>query len=90
MSGYLSQQYAASLGGLGTPRLLPHCLGYILERPIPGSMHRDAMGCYPLFCCETWTGVAADLESLVGELVSVSLVADPFGDYDVDDLRGRI
>ena len=88
MSGYLSQQYAASLGTLGTSRLLPGCLGYILERPIPGSMHRDAMGCYPLFCCESWTGVAADLQSLAGELVSVCLVADPFGNYGIDDLRG--
>lgn len=40
------------------------------------------MGCYPLFACRDWSGLPADLKELEGELVSVALVADPFGSYD--------
>jgi len=41
------------------------------------------MGCYPLFSCEDWTGLEADLAELTEcDLVSLSLVTDPFGVYD--------
>ena len=55
--------------------------GWILERPIVGSPYRDAMGCYPIFVCTDWSQLEADLEQL-GGLVCLSLVTDPFGDYD--------
>ena len=45
------------------------------------------MGCYPLFCCADWSRLAEDLEELEGELVSLSIVADPFGDHRSHDLR---
>jgi lipid II:glycine glycyltransferase (peptidoglycan interpeptide bridge formation enzyme) len=45
------------------------------------------MGCYPLFTCRDWSLLAADLEKLRGDLVSLSLVADPFGDYEVTQLQ---
>jgi hypothetical protein len=46
------------------------------------------MGCYPLFTCDKWSELAADLDDLRGELVSLALVADPFGDHDLSMLEG--
>ncbi len=40
------------------------------------------MGCYPLFSCLDWSGLKADVDELAADLISVSLVTDPFGDYD--------
>lgn len=86
-AGYLHHDYACSLQEFGTPRELPLCGGWVLERPIPGFPYRDAMGCYPLFNCQDWSQLHSDLRSLEDELVSLSLVADPFGHYDEDLLR---
>ena len=69
-------------------RWLPASGGWLLERPIAGSDYRDAMGCYPLFVCRDWGGLAADLEPLRHELVSLALVTDPFGQYDEALLHG--
>jgi hypothetical protein len=52
----------------------------VLVRPIPGSDASDAMGCYPLFACPRWTALADDLAEQ-DDLVSLVLVADPFGDH---------
>ncbi len=82
LAGYMHPGHAESLAEFGTPRELPCCGGWLLERTIPGTDARDAMGGYPLFACRDWSGLAADLDGLEDELVSVSLVADPFGDYD--------
>jgi Acetyltransferase (GNAT) domain len=87
MSGYLSRAYADSLVELGCSRYLPRCRGWILERPVDMSAHRDAVGGYPLFSCESWRGLAADLADLQHELVSLVLVADPFGAFDVETLN---
>jgi hypothetical protein len=45
------------------------------------------MGGYPLFACSNWEGLLHDIESLERELVSISMVPDPFGSYDVSYLR---
>lgn len=87
LGGYAHGDYAASLADYGTPHPLPRSGGWILERPIEGSTYRDAMGCYPLFACRDWTRVREDIEELRGELVSLVLVTDPFGDYTPDALR---
>ena len=87
MTGYLDAGYADSLSEFGRPRPLVGCGGWILERSIPGSTAHDAMGCYPLFVCRKWSRLPSDLESLRSDLVSLSLVSDPFGEYDVEDLR---
>jgi hypothetical protein len=84
---YQHPGYARSLEEFGTPRHLPSCDGWVLQRPIPGFAAEDAMGCYPLFSCREWSRLSRDLEDLRGELVSVVLVADPFGDYDPADLQ---
>jgi len=44
------------------------------------------MGPYPLFACTDWSGLAADLDVLARDLICVSLVADPFGDWTVEQL----
>lgn len=79
--GYASRAYAHSLAGFGEPLHLPLSGGNLLKRSIPGSLHHDAMGCYPLFFCEDWVKLDADLTELSDAIVSVALVADPFGDY---------
>lgn len=78
--GYRHEAYARSLREFGSPRLLPSSGGWILERAIDGSERSDAIGCYPLFACQNWAGLADDLKTLEGSLVSLMIVADPFGD----------
>jgi hypothetical protein len=45
------------------------------------------MGCYPLFACRDWSELESDLSKLDNDLIAVSLVTDPFGDYDEELLR---
>ena len=78
-SGYASLAYAESLAAFGRVRALPRCDGWLLERAIPGTPDRDAMGPYPLFCCRDWSRLRTDLDGLGRDLVSVVLVADPLG-----------
>jgi hypothetical protein len=58
-----------------------------LKRKIPDFPYYDGMGCYPLFACRHWTNLPRDLEDIGSKLVSLSLVTDPFGEYDVPHLR---
>jgi hypothetical protein len=88
LTGYQHFAYAHSLSGFGTPRELPHCGGGILERPISGTPYKDAMGCYPLFACGDWSRLHEDLDDIGDDLISLSLVTDPFGEYDVTYLHG--
>lgn len=87
VTGYAHADYAASLADFGTPRLLSGSGGWILERPIAGTPYRDAMGCYPLFCCTEWSALAQDLEMVGEELTSLVLVTDPFGNYTQETLH---
>lgn len=86
-AGYEHPSYAASLAEFGIPRLLPRSGGWVLERAVGDTPHRDAMGCYPLFACRDWSALSADLEEMAGEMVSLALVADPFGEHDEERLR---
>jgi hypothetical protein len=45
------------------------------------------MGPYPLFACRAWENLSADLAELDGDLLSVSIVTDPFGDFTEEALR---
>ncbi len=87
-TGYLHPDYAASLAEFGRPRHLPLSDGWILERPVAGAGGvGDAMGPYPLFACRDWSRLAEDLDALAGSgLVSLVLVADPFGNWTEDAL----
>lgn len=87
VTGHAHPAYAEALAEFGRPRALPRCEGWILEREIPGTSHRDAMGCYPLFCCPNWSGLKEDLDALGTDLVSVAMVPDPFGEYQLSDLE---
>jgi hypothetical protein len=86
-TGYLHANYAHSLAEFGNPLSLPRSGGWILEREIPGTGDRDAMGCYPLFACRDWAGLRSDLDDLGEAFVSVCAVADPFGVDDSAQLR---
>ena len=82
MNGYSHPGYAAALAEFGNPRALPRSEGWILERPILDTPYRDAMGCYPLFACRDWSQLDLDLEELRSELITLTIVADPFGNHD--------
>ena len=86
-TGYNHALYAQSLAEFGTPVELPSCGGWILKRQIPGYPDCDAMGCYPLFACQNWSKLHADLENIGSQLVSLVIVADPFGQHSPDYLR---
>lgn len=85
--GYAHPDYASALEEVGQPRRLPLCEGWILEREIPGTSYRDAMGCYPLFACQDWSGLKEDLDALGTDLITLAMVPDPFGDYELADLE---
>jgi hypothetical protein len=87
VTGYMHPRYAESLAEFGAPLELPRCGGWILERPISGFAHHDGMGCYPLFACRDWSQLNADLDSLRDALVSLAIVADPFGEFDLTYLQ---
>ncbi len=86
-SGYAHPEYAGSFFEFGTPRQLPRCGGWILERAVPGSTRLDAMGCYPIFCCADWQGLRADIDDVGREWISFTMVTDPFGPVGQADLR---
>lgn len=86
-TGYFHPAYCQSLSEFGTPRFLRKSGSWILERQIPNSNQLDAMGCYPLFVCQDWSQLYVDLEELQGEVVSLAIVSDPFGEYDSEYLR---
>lgn len=86
-TGYSHRQYAESFAEIGAPLELPRCGGWLIERAIPESTAKDGMGCYPLFDCRKWADLAVDLTDLAGRLVSVSLVANPFGEVSESDMR---
>lgn len=86
IAGYASGDYAASLADVGTPRRLQHSGGWILKRHVPGFSDWDGVGCYPIFTCTDWSALPRDLEELRDELVTLCLVADPFGSPSRDEL----
>ena len=45
------------------------------------------MGCYPLFACRDWQRLRADVEAMQGDLVTLTLVTDPFGAYRSSELQ---
>ncbi len=82
LSGYCHSCYASSFCELGKPRELIACGGWIIERNIPGTSYFDGMGCYPLFTCKKWNKIHEDLLVIGADIVSVSMVTDPFGSFD--------
>lgn len=84
--GYLHSLYAQSLNEFGEPLKLPASKGWILKRSISEVPEFDGMGCYPIFACQDWGLLEKDLDWLGNQLVSLSLVTDPFGRYNHQDL----
>jgi hypothetical protein len=87
LTGYAHPDYGRSLEEFGEPRWLPQSGATILCRQVPGATDRDAMGCYPLLVCADWAMLKTDLDALSDELLCVSAVTDPFGDYDLEMLQ---
>jgi len=87
MSGYGHKWYVESLSEFGVPQHLQKSDGWILARQIPGTTLQDAMGCYPIFSCRDWSLLQEDLDIVGDELVSLTIVSDPFGEYDQKSLK---
>ena len=87
MTGYTDPGYALSLAQFGMPRQLGECGGWVLERAIPESNLRDAMGCYPLFACVDWSRLSSDLDAIGTRFVTLSVAVDPFSPLGETDLR---
>jgi len=76
---YASEAYARAFGHGYEPIFLPQASCWVLKRPIPGSDHFDAMGCYPLSPIAPDAMLSEDFEMLRAlGLVSLVLVTDPF------------
>ncbi len=58
----------------------------MLERPIPGSHRQDAMGPYPRLFCRNWSKLSEDVTEASEQLVSLTLVTEPFAKASVADL----
>jgi hypothetical protein len=76
--GYRHPEYALSLAEYGRPHALDNAGGWVLERQIPNTRHRDSMGLYPLFHCRDWQALPQDIQHLRDAgTVSLVLVTDP-------------
>jgi hypothetical protein len=87
MWGYAAAEYVRSLAEFGSPRELPGAGGWLLARPLPTGDGNDATGCYPLFSCANWGALPGDLANLAGDIVAVSLVADPAAPVSHEELH---
>jgi hypothetical protein len=85
--GYAAEKYARSLADFGPPWQLSKSGGWLLPRALPTGNGYDAAGCYPLFCCDNWRGLSADLQRLPSEIIAVSLVADPSAEVTELELK---
>lgn len=85
--GYAGRAYADSLAEFGELINLPRSDAYLLKRRIPGTDFYDAMSTYPLCCCRDWAAIHEDLSTLSEEIVSVAIVADPYGGYTQNELE---
>ena len=86
-AGYRHARYAEAFSEFGSPVFLPHCRGWVLRRRVPGSDRDDSTGCYPIFACERWDALCEDVQSLSSDLVSLTIVTDPFATIGPDGLQ---
>lgn len=86
LSGYRHPGYAAGMAEFGSLIELPRSGGWLLRRPIPGTSWHDAISPYPYLVCADWRALAADLDALEDDLVTVAAAPDPFGAYQFEDL----
>ncbi len=88
IAGYRHPQYASSLREFGEPLFLPNSRGWILKQSIAETDYADARGCYPLFSCPDWQGLAEDIRALDRKgIVSLTLVTDPFTTLSFESLK---
>ena len=85
-AGYSHNRYAESLSEFGAVITLQNAGGYLIKRKLPSSEYFDCIGCYPLFACRYPGALAADLHSLPEDIVSVTLVPDPWAGLDREEL----
>jgi len=87
MAGYNHHLYAASFHNISQPIELKQSGSWVLKRNIMGTDNYDAMGCYPLFCCRNWSCLKQDIKELDKDILTLSVVTDPFGEYKYKELQ---
>jgi len=87
LSGYDNLRYAESLFETGSPLRLEKSGSWVIRRKIAHTSMEDGMGGYPIFACKNWRNLSNDLRDLSTELVSITLVTDPFGEYTFQLLK---
>jgi Acetyltransferase (GNAT) domain len=86
-AGYRHAHYAEAFSEFGRPVFLPQCRGWVLQRRVPGSHREDATSCYPIFACDRWEALFDDVHTLSSDLVSLTIVTDPFAPIGFDRMR---
>lgn len=84
---YRDPLYAKAFSDFGTVLHLPKSNGYVLIQDIPGTGYIDAVGCYPLFDCMSWNNLPEDIDDVLNEAISLTIVTDPFAGIDLDLYR---
>jgi hypothetical protein len=82
LAGYANPAYAEAVSQGAEVRRLPRCGGSIILRSIRDGSDCDAIGPYPLFACSDWSALAADIAELSEQLISLTIVTDPFGNWN--------
>ena len=85
--GYSHPGYAQSLLEFGEVRHLRQAGAWLLVRDIPATTSKDAIGPYPLFTCENYDALPAELAALPEDLITVAVVPDPLSGVSVDELK---
>jgi hypothetical protein len=82
VTGYLHPDYARSVAPDERTVALPRCGGWLVERSSPDGRHADLSWPYPIFSCRDWRALEGDLDALDRRFVTVTILTDPFGEYD--------
>ncbi|MBL4659145.1 MAG: hypothetical protein JKY19_02225 [Alcanivoracaceae bacterium] len=82
-SGYFHENYAQSVKEKVQTIHLEKSCGWLLKRKIPKSDLFDAINCYPLLCCKNWEHLQSDIDNIPKNIISISIVSDPFSDLDM-------
>lgn len=87
VGGYLHPGYTDSYQQHGRSLVLQNAGASLLQRAIPNTPYVDAMGPYPLLCCQSWSRLKQDLIRVSDRLIAFSAITDPLGDFQPEQMK---
>ena len=84
---YLHSEYGNSFQDSYSIIRLKNSQALIFKRPIHDTGLYDLMGAYPLLFCGDWKKLHIDLEDNMDNMISFTAVTDPFGEFNITDLK---